>query len=61
MEKRNLKKPLRVLQFVNVLGSGGIETLIVNYHISIDTNLFQFDYVTHNTSISFCTEKIPDG
>lgn len=37
--------PLRVLQVINSLQRGGAETLLINYHHSIDRQRLQFDYL----------------
>lgn len=40
-----MKPPIRILHQVAGIGSGGVESLLVNLHRNIDKSLVQFDYV----------------
>ena len=42
-----MAQPIRVAQFINILGTGGIEALVTNWHKHIDTQRVQFDYIVH--------------
>lgn len=39
--------PLRVLQIMGIVESGGVEAVIMNYYRHIDKNKVQFDFVMH--------------
>lgn len=39
--------PLRVLQIMGIVESGGVEAVIMNYYRNIDKNKVQFDFVMH--------------
>ena len=41
------KKPIRVLQCVNIMDRAGLETMLMNYYRNIDKKTIQFDFVTH--------------
>jgi len=45
-----MNKPLRVLQIMGIVGSGGVESIIMNYYHYIDKNKVQFDFVMHKGS-----------
>lgn len=38
---------IRILQIVNYMGRGGLETMLMNYYRHIDREKFQFDFLTH--------------
>lgn len=42
--------PLRVLQIMGIVESGGVEAVIMNYYRNIDKNKVQFDFVMHEGS-----------
>ena len=42
-----MSKPLRVLQIMGIVESGGVEAVIMNYYRNIDKNKVQFDFVMH--------------
>lgn len=39
--------PLRILQIMGIVESGGVEAVIMNYYRNIDKNKVQFDFVMH--------------
>ena len=39
------QQPIRVLHVINSLKRGGAETLLLNYHRTIDRSRVQFDYL----------------
>ena len=39
--------PIRILQIVNYMDRGGIETMLMNYYRNIDKSKVQFDFLTH--------------
>lgn len=41
------KEPIRVLQIMGIVGSGGVESVIMNYYSHIDKSKVQFDFVMH--------------
>lgn len=45
-----MDKPLRVLQIMGIVESGGVEAVIMNYYRNIDKNNVQFDFVMHKGS-----------
>lgn len=45
--KRNDLKCVRIGQFINGLGNGGIETLVKSWYKNIDRNKVQFDFIIH--------------
>ena len=42
--------PIRVLQIMGIVESGGVEGVIMNYYRHIDKSKVQFDFVMHNGS-----------
>lgn len=44
------KKPIRVLQIMGIVESGGVEAVIMNYYKHIDKSKIQFDFVMHKGS-----------
>lgn len=44
------KKPIRVLQVMGIVESGGVEAVIMNYYRHIDKSKIQFDFVMHKGS-----------
>ena len=42
--------PIRVLQIMGIVESGGVEAVILNYYRHIDKNKVQFDFVMHKGS-----------
>lgn len=48
---------IRVLQIIGIAGSGGVESVIMNYYRHIDKNKIQFDFVVHKGAVkSFVDE-----
>lgn len=43
-------KPIRVLQIMGIVESGGVEAVIMNYYKHIDKSKVQFDFVMHKGS-----------
>ena len=43
-------KPIRVLQVMGIVESGGVEAVIMNYYRHIDKSKVQFDFVMHRGS-----------
>lgn len=44
------EKPIRVLQVMGIVESGGVEAVIMNYYRHIDKSKVQFDFVMHKGS-----------
>ena len=44
------KEPIRVLQIMGIVESGGVEAVIMNYYKHIDKSRVQFDFVVHKGS-----------
>lgn len=44
------EKPIRVLQIMGIVASGGVEAVIMNYYKHIDKSKVQFDFVMHKGS-----------
>ncbi|MDY4921345.1 MAG: glycosyltransferase family 1 protein [Phascolarctobacterium sp.] len=42
-----MEKPIRVLQIMGIVESGGVEAVIRNYYRNIDKSKVQFDFVMH--------------
>lgn len=42
-----MSEPLRVLQIMGIVESGGVEAVIMNYYSHIDRSKVQFDFVMH--------------
>lgn len=42
-----MSEPLRVLQIMGIVESGGVEAVIMNYYCHIDKSKVQFDFVMH--------------
>ena len=42
--------PIRVLQIMGIVESGGVEAVIMNYYRHIDKSKVQFDFVMHKGS-----------
>lgn len=51
-------KPIRILHILTALDRGGIETMLLNYHQNIDTDIFQFDYLLHREGEFAYSEKV---
>ena len=45
-----MEKPIRVLQIMGIVESGGVEAVIMNYYRHIDKSKVQFDFVMHKGS-----------
>lgn len=52
------KKPIRVLQIVNIMDRAGIETMLMNYYRNLDKNEIQFDFLTHRSEDGAYDEEI---
>ena len=60
MEKDNMQEkeePIRILQVVPNMNSGGIENFIMNVYRNIDRSKVQFDFLVHYQKESFLTKK----
>lgn len=53
-------KPVRVLQVVVNMNSGGIENMLMNLYRSIDKTQIQFDFLVHTTEKSFFDNEIEE-
>lgn len=51
-------QPIRILQAVGNMDSGGLETLIMNWYRRIDREKVQFDFLTHTQRPGFYDEEI---
>lgn len=49
---------VRILQVVNNMQRAGLETVLMNYLRGIDTNKFQFDFLTHRSKESAYDDEI---
>ena len=45
-----VKAPVKVLQIMGIVESGGVEAVIMNYYLHIDRSKVQFDFVMHQGS-----------
>lgn len=45
-----MKKPIRIAHIIDVMDSGGIESVVMNYYRNIDRTKFQFDFITSSVS-----------
>lgn len=52
------QKPIRVAQVVGKMGSGGVESVVMNYYRHIDRNKVQFDFVVNDGSTQVPREEI---
>ena len=43
--------PIRVLQIMGIVESGGVEGVIMNYYRHIDKSKVQFDFVVHKNPL----------
>ena len=43
MKKKNI--PIRILQVLGFMDSGGVESCVMNYYRNIDRDKFQFDFI----------------
>ena len=43
-------EPIRVAHIIDVMDSGGIEAVVMNYYRNVDRTKVQFDFITSNTS-----------
>lgn len=50
--------PIRVLQIVGGMGSGGLETMIMNWYRNIDRSKVQFDFLVHHSEKCFYDDEI---
>lgn len=49
---------LRVLQIVNYMDRGGLETMLMNYYRNLDIEKIQFDFLVHSQKIADYDEEI---
>lgn len=54
----NNNSPVRILQVLGELNTGGAESLVMNVYRNIDRNLIQFDFVVHGINIGFYENEI---
>lgn len=53
--------PIRILQEVTFLGTGGVETLLMNIYRNIDRSKIQFDFMTHREKgVGFYEKEIEE-
>src|SRR5574344_1530490 len=57
MENHN-KQPIRILHVVGGMGTGGLETLIMNWYRNIDKTKIQFDFLVHHKEKLFYDDEI---
>ena len=50
----------RILQVVNIMDRGGVETLLMNIYRQIDRNEVQFDFLTHPFNLDYEQEYEPE-
>ncbi|MDO4587040.1 MAG: glycosyltransferase family 1 protein [Planctomycetia bacterium] len=53
-----MSDPLRILQVVTTLDSGGIENLLMNLYRQIDRDIIQFDFLVHMNKHCFFDDEI---
>lgn len=53
-----MKKPIRILQVVVSMNSGGIENMLMNLYRAIDREKIQFDFLLHTDKESFFEKEI---
>lgn len=53
-----MKKPIRILQVVGGMGTGGLETMIMNWYRNIDRKIIQFDFLVHHSDKCFYDDEI---
>lgn len=53
-----MKHPIRVLQITGAMGSGGLETMIMNWYRNIDRTKVQFDFLVHHQEKCFYDDEI---
>lgn len=51
-------QPIRVLQIMGIMGSGGVEAVIMNYYRHIDRDKVQFDFVAHKGASEYYVNEI---
>ena len=52
-----MSEPLRVLQIMGIVESGGVEAVIMNYYRHIDKSKVQFDFVREKGNSTFSLVK----
>ena len=50
--------PIRVLQIMGIVESGGVEAVIMNYYRHIDKNKIQFDFICDDDSQAIPEQEI---
>jgi len=53
-----MKEPIRILQVVVSMNSGGIENMLMNLYRTIDRDVIQFDFLLHIDEESFFEKEI---
>lgn len=57
---RNYNSPIRILQVVGGMSSGGLETMIMNWYRNINRNIIQFDFLVHHSEKCFYDDEIEE-
>ena len=53
-----MNKPIRVLQIMGIVESGGVEAVIMNYYQHIDREKVQFDFIMHKGANAEYVRKV---
>lgn len=55
-----MTEPIRILHVVGSMGTGGMETLIMNFYRNIDREKVQFDFLVHKNKKGFYDQEIEE-
>lgn len=47
--KKDMNKPIRILNLFTIMDRGGAETMVMNYYRNIDRTKIQFDFMVHRS------------
>ena len=53
-----MAEPIRILHVVGAMGTGGMETLVINFYRCIDREKVQFDFLVHKSTKGFYDQEI---
>ena len=53
-----MSRPIRILQYIGSLNSGGSQSMIMNIYRNIDRNKIQFDFIIDQKDRPFHEEEI---
>ena len=53
-----MAEPIRILHVVGSMGTGGMETLVINFYRCIDREKVQFDFLVHKSTKGFYDQEI---